>query len=240
VTPQEIKLRNRIERRYPLTDTRIRLGDTDLCFARIADPDRVLDESVAEEDRRLRLPQPTAAQPPRMPYWAQLWDSALALAQIMARGIPARASILDLGCGMGLAGGAAAAMGGRVLMADLETPALLLARLNTLPWRKNVRVRRVNWQTDCLGERFGLILGADILYERQQWDFLDAFWRKHLACNGAILLGEPNRAPADLFSHWAKARGWHVRESAEPVPSTAMPVRINKKRPRFPCGDRWR
>ena len=77
--------------------------------------------------------------------------------------------VLDLGCGMGLAGTVAAALGAHVLFADLEPPALLFAALNSLPWRDRIRTRRTNWRTDDLGQQFPLILGADILYEKQQW-----------------------------------------------------------------------
>src|SRR5262245_66037430 len=103
---------------------------------------------------------------------------------------PARANVLDLGCGMGLSGTAAAALGARVLFADLEAAALLFARLNSVPYRGRVRTRQTDWRRDNLGERFDLILGADILYERKQWENLEPFWRAHLAPSGSILLGE--------------------------------------------------
>src|SRR5207247_1894452 len=93
-----------------------------------------------EEDNELHLP-----------YWAELWDSGLGLAQFLVTNTdkltrwqgdkvkqassqlvtlsPSHpVKILDIGCGMGLAGMAAAAMGAKVLLADLETHALLFAR----------------------------------------------------------------------------------------------------------------
>ena len=117
-------------------------------------------------------------------------------------------TILDLGCGMGMAGTVAAALGARVVFADLETPALLFAQLNSLPWRRRVQTRRLNWQRDQLDRRFDLILGADILYESAQWPFLETFWRAHLADGGQVLLGEPGRQTGDMFIEWIAARGW--------------------------------
>jgi SAM-dependent methyltransferase len=107
-------------------------------------------------------------------------------------------SILDLGCGMGLAGTVAARLGHRVLFADLEPPALLFARINSLPDAGRVRTRRTNWRTDHLGEQFDLIIGADILYERAQWEFSspsggNASLRRDSAP------GEPGRQTGDLF-----------------------------------------
>jgi len=133
---------------------------------------------------------------------------------------------MDLGCGMGLAGAVAARIGMRVLFADLEPPALLFAQLNSLPDAPRVRTRRLNWQTDRLDERFDLILGADILYERKQWDFLEPFWRAHLAPRGSVLLGEPGRKTGEMFVEWIAERGWALSEFAQPVETRSRPVRV--------------
>ncbi len=127
---------------------------------------------------------------------------------------------------MGLSGTIAAALGARVLFADLEPPALLLARLNSLPWRGRVRFRRLNWQKDRLAEKFALIIGADILYERAQWVFLEPFWRAHLAPGGAVLLGEPGRQTGDGFIPWIGERGWTLERFDEPVNTRPMPIRL--------------
>jgi len=219
-------LLERISRRYQTKTLPIRLGSTELLFTRIAEPDKVLDDAVAYEERRRNSPNPDQFATPTMPYWAELWESAQALAQIVARTPISGVRVLDLGCGMGLAGAAAAAMGAHVLMADLETTPLLLASLNTLAWQNRVRVRRVNWQTDRLEEQFDLILGADILYERAQWEYLDPFWRAHLAAGGAVMLGEPGRSTADQFGQWAADKGWQVDESAEPFSEMVKSARI--------------
>jgi predicted nicotinamide N-methyase len=130
---------------------------------------------------------------------------------------------------MGLTGTVAAAMGADVTFADLEAPALLFARLNSLPFDptgRRTRTHRLNWQTDRLGRRFDLIIGADILYERAQWDFLEPFWRAHLARDGSVLLGEPGRPTGEMFGEWITARGWQIEEFAEPVTTRPSPIRI--------------
>ena len=120
----------------------------------------------------------------------------------------------------------AAALGCRVVFADLEAPALLFARLNSLPWGGRVRTRRLDWRSDRLGEQFDLILGADILYERKQWDPLELFWRAHLAENGSVLLGEPGRQTGALFVDWIRERGWKLEEYAESVETRSKPIRL--------------
>ena len=132
---------------------------------------------------------------------------------------------------MGLAGTVAARLGMRVLFADLEPPALLFAQLNSLPDAPRVRTRRLNWQTDRLTEQFDLIIGADILYERKQWDFLEPFWRAHLAPGGTVLLGEPGRQTGEMFIDWIASKGWSLQQHSEPVATRATPIRIFELKP---------
>jgi len=189
----------------------------------------VLDRVAEEEDRLEKLHgRPTDPDQLHLPYWAELWDSGLAMANHLIAQPDRRAnrSVLDLGCGMGLAGTVAARLGMRVLFADIEPPALLFARLNSLPDAARVRTRRLNWRTDRLEERFDLILGADILYEKQQWEFLEPFWRAHLNAGGTVLLGEPGRQTGDLFLDWIHGRGWTLRRHERKVATRETPVRI--------------
>jgi predicted nicotinamide N-methyase len=200
-----------------------------LHFVQITDPDHVLDQVAAEEDRLEKTSGRRAeADQLHLPYWAELWDSSVGLGQLLVRRLHnhAAVSVLDLGCGMGLAGTVAARLGMRVMFADLEPPALLFARLNSLPDAERVRTRRLNWQTDRLDERFDLILGADILYERKQWDFLEPFWRAHLAAGGTVLLGEPGRQTGDLFLDWIRPRGWELIQHVETVTTRPTPIRL--------------
>jgi hypothetical protein len=70
--------------------------------------------------------------------------------------------------------------------------------------------RRIDWSRDRLGQRFDLLIGADVLYERAQWDFLDTFWQQHLAPDGQIVLGEPGRQTGAAFPAWIALRGWTI------------------------------
>ena len=233
------RLLHRIGRRYETVTSPLRIGHLDVCFTRIKEPDRVLDQVVEEEDRREKVTgQRRNGDELHLPYWAELWDSSFGLGAHLVEHVVQRArspslqtwdpstSVLDLGCGMGLTGLVAAALGARVTLADLEPPALLLARLNTLPYRDRAHVRKVDWRRDRLNERFDLILGADVLYERAQWGFLEPFWLAHLAPAGSVLLGEPGRQTGDLFPDWITARGWSLERFEQPVPTREKPVRV--------------
>jgi predicted nicotinamide N-methyase len=226
-------LLHRIGRRYETVTQPLRVGHLELTFTRIKEPDRVLDQVVEEEDRHERVTgKRRDGDELHLPYWAELWDSSFGLGAHLATRRPGlqawdrSAHILDLGCGMGLSGLVAAALGARVLLADLEAPALLFARLNALPYRRRVRVRQIDWRRDRLDERFDLILGADVLYERAQWEHLEPFWRAHLAPGGAVVLGEPGRQTGDAFPQWITSRGWSFERFEQPVPTREKPVRV--------------
>jgi predicted nicotinamide N-methyase len=224
-----LRLRARLERRFALYDETIRCGPLTLRFTRVEDPQAVLD-AVTREERAGR-------EPVGVPYWAELWDSSIGVATFLAtRGWgafddrfaslvdPVAPDVLDLGCGMGLTALASATLGGRVLAGDIEPPALLFARYNTLAMGS--RARRIDWQRDRLGERFDVIVGADVLYERAQWDHLEPFFRHHLRPRGSVLLAEPSRTTSDSFAEWISDRGWSFEQHLQPVPTHPRPIRL--------------
>lgn len=222
-------LLHRIRKTYATKVERYALGPLELEFLRIADPDAVLDAVAEEVDRREKVTGHRDAKGDTLgiPYWAALWDSSYAIgADLAARTDLRGVDVLDLGCGMGLTACCAAHAGARVVAADLEPPSLLFAAYNAHPWRDRVTTRRTNWQKDNLGQRFPLIVGADILYEKAQWPYLDAFFRAHLADEGEILLGEPGRQTGEHFVSWAEAKGWSVTVDSRRVKTREAPIRI--------------
>lgn len=244
---RRLQLLRRIERSYAIVVEPIRAGAIEVQFTRIADPNRVLDEVAMEEDRREKATGRRKRDDElHLPYWAELWDSSLGMASFIAEqwaacgreesavarlarrsmssGRPP--SVMDLGCGMGLAGTVAARLGAKVLFADLETPALLFAELNSLADASRCRMRKVNWQTDRLNERFDLILGADIVYDRTQWVFLEPFFAAHLAPGGGILLGEPGRSSGEEFETWIAARGWKLQRFTQAAAGGGKSIRL--------------
>src|SRR5437867_2881015 len=93
----------RIHRHYATVAQTIDIGGEPLTFWRVADANVVLDDVARMEDQR---PSTHASEELRLPYWAELWDSAIGLGIWLAahRELVESSSVLDLGCGMGLAG----------------------------------------------------------------------------------------------------------------------------------------
>ncbi len=207
------ELLRRITADFEVAREVVSVAEMKLDFLRVADPDKVLDDICAQEERARRGIKPKRQL--RMPYWAAVWESAASVGQWLGERpeLVAGRSTMDLGCGMGLAGMAMASLGGRVLLGDIETAALLFAQFNTLAWPDRCRVRRIDWQTDRLNEKFDLIVGSDVLYERAQWEFIEPFLKHHLAETGTAVIGEPGRLRAEEFPRWIADRGWTIEAS---------------------------
>jgi predicted nicotinamide N-methyase len=114
-------------------------------------PEALLDEEAFERDEFL-------------PYWAELWPAAIALAEALpdVRGL----RVVELGCGLGATSLVAAAKGADVTATDWAEDAIELLRRNAerngLALRAEVRDWREPW-----AERFDLALAADVLYEQR-------------------------------------------------------------------------
>lgn len=222
------KLYSRLSRKFELLTEVIPVGPLRVQFTRVKDPQKVLDDIC----RRIDLHEKKTGERVKgdelgLPYWAELWDSAQGVGQRLVRlGLPRGASVLDLGCGLGLTGTVAAMLGAEVMLADIETDCLLFAALNAGQYSEMIRPRKVNWQTDDLGEKFQLIIGSDVLYDRSQWVFLEPFFRKHLKDDGVVLLAEPGRQTGDLFVPWIVEQGWQLKQLEEPVVTRARPIRL--------------
>jgi predicted nicotinamide N-methyase len=161
----------------------------------------------------------TFAEDERLPYWAELWPSALALARYMVQHVRlAGRQILELGCGLGLVGVVAALQGARVLCTDYEADALAFARHNA---RRNacrqMRFRLVDWRRPLLRRRYDIILASDVIYEARNFGPLVAVLQRHLARGGCALFAEPGRPNAIPFFALLRRRGFTYDHAVVPV-----------------------
>jgi len=122
-----------------------------LTLLRPDSPEALIDEEAFVEDEFL-------------PYWAELWPAATALAEALpdVRGV----RVVELGCGLGLTSLVAAGKGADVTATDWAPDAIELlrenAKRNGLQLRAEVRDWREPWD-----ETFDLALPPDVLYEHR-------------------------------------------------------------------------
>jgi predicted nicotinamide N-methyase len=154
-----------------------------------------------------------------LPYWAELWASAVALAHDVARRSLRGASVLELGCGLGLPSIAAAMAGGRVLATDWSEDAVRATSANARLNEAGVEAKRVAWTApDVIVERapWRYVLASDVLYEPRNVDQLLELLPELVDKASRVLIADPGRRPAEDFIERARAGRWHVRTTMSP------------------------
>jgi predicted nicotinamide N-methyase len=134
-----------------------------------------------------------------LPYWAELWPSAVALARVVRRRELRDLRVLELGCGLGLPSIVAARGGARVLATDWSPEGLEVAAANAARNGAELETALVAWagaEPLVRAAPWDLVLGADLLYEQRNVDQLLALLPR---LGAEILLAEPGRPPAQRF-----------------------------------------
>lgn len=206
--------------RFEVREETFRHGDLflDLIMPRAAD--ELLDEKEFERDERL-------------PYWADLWPSARAMARwLLDQPLEAvNTPGVELGCGIGLASLVLRDRGVDVLATDYYADALLFTRANAQ--RNGIadpRTALLDWRAvpPDFG-RFELVFAADVLYERRSIDLLCPVLRRLVGPRGRAVVADPGRAHLDAFIRRMRDEGWTMHELGvikEPQPHVQRTSRV--------------
>jgi predicted nicotinamide N-methyase len=165
----------------------------------------------------------------RLPYWAELWPSAISLARHLCERDLAGTRAIELGCGLGLPTIAALARGARVLATDHYGAALDFAAHNA---RANLgqepETALLDWRTPDIGRlgAFDLVLGADVLYERPNAVALANLVPRLLAPEGEAILADPRRDDAPAFLRMMEEEGFGTHTQDTTVNHDGREVRV--------------
>jgi predicted nicotinamide N-methyase len=165
----------------------------------------------------------------RLPYWAELWPSALALARHLSKRDLADTCAVELGCGVGLPAVVALARGATVLATDHYEAALDFTAYNA---RTNLNhepdTALLDWRApDVWGTRkFDLVLAADVLYERKNAAALADLVPRLLAPGGEAVFADPRRDEAPVFLEAMEGRGFEDAVEEITVEQGARGVKV--------------
>ncbi len=159
--------------------------------------------------------------PASWPLFGLLWPSGQVLAGVMATYAIAGKRVLELGCGLGLASMVVHRRGGDVTASDCHPlAALFLAEnleLNGLPVMK---YSAAHWsRANPLLGRFDVIIGSDVLYDREQPEALSQFIDRHSEPDVDVLIVDPGRGNQASFSRKMVVLGYsHVSRQVRCLP----------------------
>lgn len=158
------------------------------------------------------------------PLFGMLWPSSMQLATWMAeRPLVPGERILEVGCGLALASMVVHRQGADVTASDChpltETFLKHNVDLNALP---PLTYRHGNWGDDAdtverpgrpaVSGRFDLIMGSDVLYERDESGLLSGFIARHAMPCAEVLIVDPNRGNRAAFNKRMADVGFALEE----------------------------
>jgi predicted nicotinamide N-methyase len=175
----------------------------------------------ADSDRLLDHPwmRSAYAADEYVPYWPSLWPAARMLAKTVVREpwvtYPQPVSVLEVGCGLGLAGIACLARGLSVTFSDVDETALTFAarnaRLNN--FTSGFRTMPLDFRAPPDDVKYSVVIGSDLMYEARLVDPLVGLLRAVLAPGGVCLIADPDRLAARVFKWKLEEAGYDVTAS---------------------------
>ncbi|MFP8777254.1 class I SAM-dependent methyltransferase [Hydrogenophaga sp. RWCD_12] len=199
---------------YQVRHQTVTIGGRDYAIRSLLDNQQYADPQGTAED--------TGMGASGWPLFGQVWPSARVLALAMDSHDIAGKRVLEIGAGLALASLVIHRRGGDITVSDWHP---LTAEFLQQNLQANglgpLQVHAGNWSVDDadgasgLG-RFDLIIGSDILYERQQPAQLARFIDQHAAPGAEVLIVDPDRGNRSAFGREMALLGFVLTmESAE-------------------------
>lgn len=183
-------------------------------ITRPSDIDLLLDNAASDPEQNL-------------PYWAEIWPSGLAIADLLGLKpeLVSGQRVFELGSGIGTTAVSALQAGAELIVSDYSPESLTLCRFNTQRnAAKQPETLQLNWRSpsvearEAIGSGFPVVLAADVLYESRDIEPLLGFFEQIVAPEGLLILAEPGRDVARRFLEAAKSAGWTGESVEHPGP----------------------
>lgn len=178
--------------------------------------DALIDEADFDHDERL-------------PYWADLWPSAIALSRWLSEKDLRDKRVLELGCGVGLPSSVCLSRGAEAVVSDHYAAAMDFAVFNA---RTNAgrepETFLLDWRSpelDGLG-LFDLVIGADVLYEALSGLALAEMVPRLLLPRAEVVFADPNRNTAPVFLDGMEEHGFRVTTESAVVEQAGQEIEV--------------
>ena len=197
---------------YQVRTETLSLGGKDWHIRRLIDDQQYTDTQHHAAD--IGLP------PAGWSHFGQVWPSSRVLALAMLTHPIAGLRVLEIGAGLALASLVMHRRGGDVTVSDWHPLTeeflqynLMLNGLGPIPYQAG------NWESTAATDnpalgRFDLIVGSDLLYERQQPAQLAAFIFRHATPKAVVIIVDPDRGNRAAFGRDMAALGFTLSMQA--------------------------
>lgn len=185
-----------LQERYEFVSEKIQVEDIELEIYRIKDTDSLLDELIEKGEAHEDV------QDERIPYWADLWPSAIAMGVFLRKHshLVEGKKVLEIGCGIALSAMVAKSCGAKVTISDYLPDALELAAYN---WKANFgevpTCLQLDWREPSPEYASEVLLAADVAYEERAFQPLLKAFPILLQKGAHLILSEPGRPIAHAF-----------------------------------------
>ncbi|MEI6847421.1 MAG: methyltransferase domain-containing protein [Chlorobiaceae bacterium] len=217
---QELRqLYDELAAEYDLDEKSYSFGNSSFGFLSVLDSYALLDRISPEE----------FIKDEQMPYWAEIWPSAIALSSFISDVLQLEGlRIIEIGAGVGMASIVAAWKGAHVLATDYSLEALRFIRYNALQNKVDIEIQRLDWRSVQCSEQFDLLFAADVLYERVNLLPIMYAVDKLLKAGGAAYIADPRRRLAEQFIELAEENDFLITPFAREYRNgtQAVPVHI--------------
>lgn len=210
-------LKQRLSERYQLAEAVHEIGGREIKIFSVGNSYDLL-ETIAPDDFR---------EDEKMPYWAEVWASSVALARYAASAVSLQGvRCLELGAGVGAVSISLASLGAEMVATDYFDDALDFIRLNAEHNQALIETQWLDWRKITLSEKFKFIFAADVLYERRNHlPVLEAI-EKLLALHGTAFIADPQRAVAENFLALARENNFTIETDLQEITFNDLPQTV--------------
>ena len=202
---------------YTVHTSIVRIGDSDYRIRALSDKQQFADPDGEAE--RAGVSSAT------WPMFGVLWPAGSVLAEEMSTFPVAGKRVLEIGCGLGLSSLVLQRRGADITASDHHPLAgEFLAANAALNGLAPVAFRVAQWSgpNPDLGV-FDLIIGSDVLYERDHVALLAGFFAVHAKPVAEILITDPGRNHGNALSRTLAAQGYQCSEERRRFEASESP-----------------
>lgn len=166
----------------------------------------------------------------RIPYWAEVWPSAIALSEFVAENenLVKNKNVIEIGCGLGLSGLVSARYAKHVTFTDYMQAPLDFVKYNCyLNNTSNFSTQLLDWRKPDKSFAADVLIAADVAYERRMFVHLIRAFRNLIKRNGLILISEPDRHYARTFFNTLEEKGFKKQSVVKKVELKSISYSIN-------------